>query len=96
MTPQENSSNKNISPHTSLPKTAGESQHNETDPHQATGNQYINNSDVSLTIPDGWSIAGNPGYGELVRGNEINKGSRTGDDDKQSHTDYPSEDYGPQ
>ena len=72
------------------------SQHNETDPHEATGKQYINNSDVSLTIPDGWSISGNPGYGELVRGNELNRGGRTGDADKQNPTDYPSEDYGPQ
>lgn len=58
----------------------------------------------SLTVPDGWSVAGNPAaYGEIsgkgvggtsVGGNRPGFGRKTGDDDKQSPTDYPSEGYG--
>lgn len=58
----------------------------------------------SLTVPDGWSVAGNrAAYGEIsgkgvggtnVSGNRPGFGRKTGDDDKQAQTDYPSEDYG--
>lgn len=49
-------------------------------------------SEPSLTIPPGWSVQGS--HGEYVRGNRAGFGKKTGDDDKQNPTDYPSEDYG--
>lgn len=66
--------------------------------------QSRSHSEPGLTVPDGWSVAGNPAaYGEIsgkgvggtnVSGNKPGFGRKTGDDDKQAHTDYPSEDYG--